>query len=79
MAENGGVDVVFTNHRMPGSLTGAQLASKVSDRYPDIRVVVTSAFYDGIEWNGLVLPKPCDLDATVAMLVATAKEERGEV
>ena len=78
VAEDGRVDVVFTDHRMPGSLTGPQFASKVAGNYPDIRVIVTSAFYDGTEWNGPVLPKPYDLDATVAMLVATAKDARGE-
>ncbi|KQY12452.1 hypothetical protein ASE23_27870 [Rhizobium sp. Root73] len=78
VAEDGQVDVVFTDHRMPGSLTGAQLASKVAEHYPDIPVIVTSAFYDGTEWSGLVLPKPYDLDATIDMLVATAKKARGE-
>jgi CheY-like chemotaxis protein len=78
VAEDGRVDVVFTDHRMPGSLTGAQFASKVAEHYPNIPVIVTSAFYDGTEWNGPVLPKPYDLDATIDMLVATAKKARGE-
>ena len=79
VAEDGSVDLVFTDHRMPGTLTGAQLAAKVSMRFPNIRVVVTSGFFDGSEWKGPVLPKPYDLDETVAMLVKDARLARGEM
>ena len=72
------MDVVFTDHRMPGALTGAQFAKKIADHYPNIPVIVTSAFYDGTEWQGPILPKPYDLDSTVAMLITRAKQGRGE-
>ncbi len=78
VAEHDRVDVVFTDHRMPGRLTGAQFAERIAEHYPDIPVIVTSAFYDGTEWQGPILPKPYDLDATVAMLIARAKQGRGE-
>ena len=78
VAEHDQVDVVFTDHRMPGALTGAQFAKKIADHYPNIPVIVTSAFYDGTEWQGPILPKPYDLESTVAMLIARTKHGRGE-
>jgi CheY-like chemotaxis protein len=71
------VDVVFTDHRMPGGLTGAQFAKKIAENYPTIPVIVTSAFYEGTEWQGPILPEPYGLDSTVSILIARAKQGRG--
>ena len=32
------VDAVFTDHRMPGSMSGAQLARRIADRFPNLPV-----------------------------------------
>ena len=74
VTEKGYVDLVFTDHRMPGNLSGAQLAARVKEHYPAIGVVVTSGFYDGTEWAEPVLKKPYDIDRTVMNLIALAKE-----
>jgi CheY-like chemotaxis protein len=75
--ENGYVDLVFTDHRMPGILTGAQLASRVRDNFPAMQVVVTSGFYDGTEWAEPILKKPYEVDRTVTTLLEMARQGRG--
>jgi CheY-like chemotaxis protein len=57
-----GVDVVFTDIDMPGSMDGLALTGRVAERWPRIRLVVTS----GRAWlreaevpdDGRFLPKP---------------------
>ena len=36
------VDVMFTDVKMPGSMDGLKLASRVRDLWPDISIIVTS-------------------------------------
>ena len=36
------IDILFTDIRMPGSMDGLALAALVRDRWPDLRVIVTS-------------------------------------
>jgi two-component system, response regulator PdtaR len=43
LESRGDIDVVFTDINMPGSIDGLGLASVVSQRWPSIRVLVTSA------------------------------------
>jgi CheY-like chemotaxis protein len=52
------VDLIFTDHRMPGSMTGAQLAVRVRRKYPPVAVVVTSGAFDGSEWTEPIKKKP---------------------
>src|SRR5271156_5966855 len=59
-----GVDLVFTDHRMPGSMTGAQFAARIRLKYPALQVVVTSANFDASEWREPILSKPYDLFET---------------
>ena len=44
LTAGGSVDLVFTDHRMPGSMSGAQLAARIKTQYR-IAVIVTSAFF----------------------------------
>ena len=52
------VDLVFTDHRMPGSMTGAQLAIRIRREYPSLVVIVTSAYFDDQGWSEPVVAKP---------------------
>src|SRR5580692_10518860 len=47
LTAGGSVDLVFTDHRMPGSMSGARLAARIRTQYR-IAVVVTSAFFDDL-------------------------------
>jgi CheY-like chemotaxis protein len=49
LTAGGSVDLVFTDHRMPGSMSGAQLAARIKTQYR-IAVIVTSAF--STVWSG---------------------------
>jgi DNA-binding NtrC family response regulator len=39
---NNGIDVLFTDVDMPGSIDGLELAAAVSDRWPAARIIITS-------------------------------------
>ena len=52
------VDLVFTDHRMPGSMTGAQLAIRIRREYPSLVVIVTSAYFDDQGWSEPIIEKP---------------------
>ena len=71
------VDVVFTDHRMPGSLLGNQLALRIRRQFPAIKVVLTSAFLDDRDWAAPTLPKPYDVAKTAAALIKLAEENGG--
>ena len=66
------VDLVFTDHQMPGSMTGAQLAARIRAEYPGIDVVVVSGNRANVKWTEPVLPKPYPLDQTAAELARRA-------
>jgi DNA-binding NtrC family response regulator len=63
----GEVHVLFTDVRMPGSMNGLELAQLVHERWPAMKILVTS----GDTWptpsalpdDGHFLPKPYRLDA----------------
>lgn len=71
------VALVFTDVNMPGSMDGLRLAAYVADRWPPIRLLVTSA-HTFVEENELpagarFCPKPCaprSLASTVAELLS---------
>ena len=45
LTSGGRVDLVFTDHRMPGSMTGSQLAERIREHYPSIEVLMTSGHF----------------------------------
>ena len=52
LEEDPGVDALFTDIDMPGSMDGVALAARVAERWPHIRLVVTS---------GRACMRDCDL------------------
>src|ERR1700683_3265469 len=46
LTAGGSVDLVFTDHRMPGSMTGAQLAARIRRHYPDLIVIINPRIFD---------------------------------
>jgi DNA-binding NtrC family response regulator len=41
------VDVLFTDVRMPGGMSGLELARVAKRKWPDLRVIVTSGYFAG--------------------------------
>ena len=78
LTSGGSVDLVFSDHRMPGSITGAQLARRIRERFPQVRVVLTSAFLDDKDWLEPVVTKPYDLFKVAFELVRVASEARDQ-
>ncbi len=72
----GTADLVFTDHLMPGSMTGAQLAARIRLNYPIIIVVVTSGHFNDPSWSEPVVAKPYDLYETATALVERARNAR---
>jgi CheY-like chemotaxis protein len=56
------IDVLFTDIEMPGSMNGFTLAARVAERWPHIRLVITSGrcrpMPDDVPDHGMFLPKP---------------------
>lgn len=73
--ETGGrADLVFTDHEMPGTLKGADLASRVRKAKPELNVVLTSGTAGPAQWNGLLVKKPYPLFETAVRLRRLARE-----
>lgn len=62
----GEVEVLFTDIRMPGSMDGLQLAELVHERWPAVKILVTSGdtwpSVDRLPEEGRFLPKPYLID-----------------
>lgn len=66
------IRLVFTDIDMPGSMDGLSLAAAVRDRWPPIKIVVTSGHrkVEAMELpsDALFMPKPYNPDRLVASL-----------
>ena len=69
IAEDGSIDLLFTDVIMPGGMTGRQLADRLKDTHPEIRVLFTSGYTENsINHHGrldpgvVLLQKPYRLD-----------------
>ena len=73
------VDVIFTDYRMPGSMTGAELAVRVRRQFPALEVVVTSGDFEPCEWTEPIKKKPYSLTKTANDLIqlALAAKQKG--
>jgi CheY-like chemotaxis protein len=73
------VDVVFTDIRMPGSMDGLKLARYVRDRWPPIKIMVTSGHHPiqngDLPDGGVFLPKPYT-DAAIIAAIGQLKSGR---
>lgn len=69
LQERGDIDVVFTDVNMPETLDGFQLSRMVADRWPAVRIVVTSGMArpqrEDLTRGALFFPKPYNLDHLV--------------
>ena len=52
------VDVLFTDVRMPGAMSGLELARVAKRNWPDLRVIVTSGYFAGDFPSAQFLRKP---------------------
>ena len=52
------VDVLFTDVRMPGAMSGLELARVAKRNWPDLRVIVTSGYFAGDFPSAEFLRKP---------------------
>lgn len=58
------IRLVFTDVHMPGSMDGAKLAAVVRNRWPPVRIIITSARPKPVTTDDTVfLPKPYDTSA----------------
>lgn len=68
------VEVIFTDIDMPGSMDGLKLSRYVRDRWPPIRIVVTSGKLkppdDAMPAEGVFIAKPYSTASVVAALSA---------
>lgn len=78
LTTGGIVDLVFTDHRMPGSMSGAQLAIRIRREYPCLGVIVTSANFDEPEWLEPVIPKPYAFETAAALVKSAPARQRKE-
>lgn len=70
------VDLVFTDHRMPGTMTGAELATRIRKTYPGLAVLLTSGILDMREWQEPIIEKPYGVIATAVSLIRRARNAR---
>jgi CheY-like chemotaxis protein len=75
LASGAPVDLVFSDNRMPGQMSGAELARAIGERWPTVKVVMTSAL-DVAGWSGDMVPKPYDLERIATELVRLALKGR---
>ncbi|MGA2188089.1 MAG: response regulator [Steroidobacteraceae bacterium] len=74
------VDVVLTDHAMPG-MTGLQLAAHVQERYPQVPVILATGYAelpeDPAAYGVLKLSKPCSQQDLAAAIVAATRSRTG--
>ena len=62
LEKNTNISIVFTDIRMPGSMDGLELAHVVRDRWPPVKILVTSGHHTmrpgDLPAGGLFIPKP---------------------
>jgi CheY-like chemotaxis protein len=66
----GEVDLVFSDIRMPGSLSGLELARQLREGYPSLPIILTSGSHgpDSADRLGMYLPKPYNIEHAVSMV-----------
>jgi PAS domain S-box-containing protein len=66
LESNGAVDLLFSDIVMPNGMNGIHLAQEVSERYPEIRVLLTTGYSDvaaSAETRFPILRKPFEVSA----------------
>jgi len=69
LTAGGRADLVFSDVTMPGSMDGVELAKRVRETYPQVKVIVTSGNPGprNVAELGVFLPKPYRLDRATEM------------
>ncbi len=66
---NNRIQLMFTDVDMPGGVDGLKLAASVRDRWPPIKIIVTSGHrridVDALPVEARFMAKPYDLDAVI--------------
>ena len=74
LERNADIRIVFTDINMPGSMDGLALSRYVRDRWPPIKIVITSGKArpadDSMPAERLFLPKPYSTSGVIAALNA---------
>lgn len=66
------IRLVFTDVHMPGSMDGAKLAEVVRNRWPPVRIIVTSARPKPVTpGDAVFIPKPYSLSALTRQIQAS--------
>jgi two-component system, response regulator PdtaR len=79
--QNGtGIDLVFTDVRMPGSIDGCELARRIRTHWPKLPVILTSGYSDELLTarsisEDIVVPKPYRPQAIVTTIKAVLPSE----
>ena len=73
LEEHPDIGLVFTDVNMPGDMDGLKLAHEVSQRRPDVRLIVTSGAVrvadEELPDHGTFLPKPYPTERMVSIVV----------
>lgn len=81
LASGPGVGLVFTDVNMPGELDGLQLASLVRERWPEVRVIVTSGGGkvgpSHVDPPTRFIAKPYGLQALIDTVRSLSEEDAG--
>jgi CheY-like chemotaxis protein len=76
------IHLVFTDIDMPGSMDGLKLAAYVRDRWPPIKLIVTSGHMaleeSRIPKGGRFFPKPYEVKHIASAIVALIAAEAGD-
>ena len=46
LEQNSGIQIIFTDIDMPGSMNGLKLAAAVRDRWPPVKIIATSGHFE---------------------------------
>lgn len=72
------IAVVFTDVNMPGDLNGLQLSEMIRQRWPQVRLIVTSGggqvSHSDVRPPGRFIPKPYRLDQMIAAVRELAED-----
>lgn len=74
LADHPEVDLLFTDVNMPGKMDGLELAARVHEQYPHIRLVVTSGKRyltdHALPGSGIFLAKPYGYEQLIDVLAS---------
>ncbi len=74
LSAGGGVDAIFSDIRMPGSLNGLDLSRLVRERYPGLPIILTSGDFAGtygahaVDGPSSFIPKPYRTEQVISLI-----------